>query len=183
VPYKPYFAGLDLARVEDFTVLVILNDRREIVYVDRFHRLDWSLQVGRIESALSRYNHARTFVDSTGVGSPIFEQLRKAGVEAIAYPFTQRSKSELVDNLALLLERRELKLPRAELWPEGIDELESFEYSISDAGSVKSGAPSGVHDDCVVALALAAWHHRVRFEPISIPSGPILICGDRPDIF
>ena len=34
-------------------------------------------------------------------------------------------------------------LPTPELWPEGIDELEAFEYSVTDAGNVRSGAPSG----------------------------------------
>ena len=40
----------------------------------------------------------------------------------------------------------------------------SFQYSITDAGKVKSGAPSGVHDDCVIALALAAWDLRPSKE-------------------
>ena len=56
-----------------------------------------------------------------------------------------------------MLEQRQITLPRPEICPELIDELESFEYSVTDAGTVKTGAPYGVHDDCVVALALAAW--------------------------
>jgi len=56
-----------------------------------------------------------------------------------------------------MLERREIVLPRAQLWPELIDELEGFEYSITDSGNVRSSAPGGAHDDCVIALALAAW--------------------------
>ena len=49
---------------------------------------------------------------------------------------------------------------RPEIWPEGIDELEGFEYSVSDAGNVRTGAPGSMHDDCVIALALAAWAGR-----------------------
>ncbi len=45
LPEKRYYAGLDLAKVEDYTVLTILNREREVVFVDRFHRLDWSVQV------------------------------------------------------------------------------------------------------------------------------------------
>jgi hypothetical protein len=46
------------------------------------------------------------------------------------------------------------------VWPEGIDELESFEFSVTDSGNVRTGAPGGGHDDCVIATALAAWQVR-----------------------
>ncbi|MHC4341249.1 MAG: phage terminase large subunit family protein [Planctomycetota bacterium] len=157
---EDYYAGLDLAKVEDYTVLVILNRHREVVFVDRFHRLDWSLQVNRILAATQRYNEAQTLVDSTGVGEPIFESLAEAGANVEPYPFTRRSKAALVNNLALLLEQRDVVLPQPNLWPEGIEELEAFEYTVADAGDMRTGAPRGWHDDCVIALALAAWEVR-----------------------
>ena len=55
----------------------------------------------------------------------------------------------------MMLEQRELVLPEPALWPEGIDELEAFEFTVLDSGGVRSGAPAGCHDDCVIALALA----------------------------
>jgi hypothetical protein len=154
---QTYWAGLDLAKVEDYTVLCIVDRTPQVVYIDRFNRIDWSLQVARIREATKRYNDCRTLVDSTGKGEPVYEALRKAGVRAQGYTFTSRSKSALIDALSIRLERRELILPRPDLCPELIDELESFEYSISDAGTVRTGAPSGVHDDTVIGLALAAW--------------------------
>jgi Terminase large subunit, T4likevirus-type, N-terminal len=156
---RTYYGGLDLAKVEDFTVLVIANNDGRVVFVDRFHRLDWSLQVARIAAKTSMYS-ARVNVDSTGAGEPIFEQLRHADVWVEPYSFTQASKAALINNLALKLEKRELILPRPDVWPEGIDELEAFEYSVTESGSVRMSAPYGTHDDCVIALALAAWHLR-----------------------
>jgi hypothetical protein len=44
------------------------------------------------------------------------------------------------------------------VWPELVDELEAFEFSVTDQGHVRTNAPSGMHDDCVIALALAAAH-------------------------
>ena len=154
-----YYAGLDLAKVEDFTVLVVLSRDRRVVFSDRFHRMDWAFQVNRIKATLDRYR-AQAFVDSTGVGEPVFESLRRAGVYALPYAFTAKSKAAIVDNLSLLLEQKLITLPRPDLWPEGIDELESFEYSVSDSGNVRTGSPTGFHDDVVIALALAAWHLR-----------------------
>jgi len=157
IPGEVYHAGLDLARVEDHTVLVVINRAAQVVFADRFHRLDWNLQVARIQAAAERYHRATVLTDSTGMGEPVFESLRAAGVRAQPYPFTQKSKASLIDNLALMLERGQITLPRPELWPEGIDELEAFEFSVTDNGTVRTGAPYGVHDDCVMALALAAW--------------------------
>jgi len=39
-----------------------------------------------------------------------------------------------------------------------VNELEVFEYDVTDAGTVRYSAPSGFHDDTVDALALAAHH-------------------------
>jgi terminase large subunit-like protein len=173
-PGEKYWAGLDLAKVEDFTVLIILNARREVCHVDRVHRLDWSLQVNRIRAALERYNNARVLVDSTGVGEPIYESLRAAGCRAFPYALTSRSKAALVDSLSLLLEQKQIVLPRAELCPELLEELEAFEYSVTDAGTVKTGAPGGVHDDAVIALALAAFElGPARPKPATLQVRPI----------
>ncbi len=159
-PDERYVAGVDLAKVTDYTVLVILNRAAEVVYADRFHRLDWSIQVDRILAATDRYNKCSVLVDSTGVGEPVYESLRAAGVNARPYSFTSKSKAAIVDNLALMLERRQITLPRPDLWPEGIDEVEAFEFAVTDSGNVRTSAPPGMHDDCVMALALAAWQRR-----------------------
>ena len=160
VPGTCYFAGLDLARVEDYTVLTIVNSECEVVFVDRFTRLDWSIQIKRIHAAVDRYNRAEILVDSTGAGEPVYESMLEAGCDVEPYQFTQRSKAALIDNLAMMLERSEIRLPKQVLWPEGIEELEAFEFSITNAGNVRSSAPSGIHDDCVISVALAAWKQR-----------------------
>ncbi len=154
---EEYFAGLDLAKVNDFTVLTVMNSKREVVFVDRFNKLDWGLQIQRIKAATQRYNDAWTLVDSTGAGEPVFEALCAADVRVEGYPFTTSSKNALITNLSMLFEKRLLTLPRYELCPTLVDELEAFEYTVTDAGTVKTGAPSGQHDDCVVSLALAAF--------------------------
>jgi len=97
-----------------------------------------------------------------------------------SYPSRADSRAALVNNLALLLKKREIVLPRSELWPEGIDELDAFEYSATDNGSVRTGAPSGMHDDCVVALALAlaAWQVRPKPWQTTEIGVPIIVYAD-----
>jgi hypothetical protein len=36
-------------------------------------------------------------------------------------------------------------------------EMRRYEYAIGPTGQVSYAAPSGYHDDCVMALALAVW--------------------------
>jgi len=159
-----YYAGLDLAKTEDWTVLVIINEDRQVVFADRFQRLDWNIQINRIKAATDRFNRACIYVDSTGKGEPVYESLAQAGCSVKGYSFTNRSKAAIVDNLSILLEQKKIVLPKVELWPEGIDELEAFQYSVTDSGTVRSGAPSSWHDDCVIALGLACWHRNIHAD-------------------
>jgi len=155
-----YYAGLDLAKVEDYTVLTIIDKKRNVVFFDRFHRLDWAIQIARIKATCDRFNKARLLIDSTGAGEPILESLQAAGCRVEGYSFTQASKAALINNLSVLLEMKKVGLPRPELCPDLLDELEAFEYSVSDSGNVRTGAPSGTHDDAVMGLALAVWQRR-----------------------
>jgi hypothetical protein len=163
-----YYGGLDLAKVEDYTVFVIVDQQGRVCFVDRFHRLDWSIQVQRIKAAARRFGEVQIHVDSTGVGEPVYEALLHEDLYVRPYPFTAKSKSALIDNLALMLEEKSIELPTPMIWPEGIEELEAFEYSVTDSGNVKMSAPGGQHDDCVAALGLAVWPLREARMPIQV---------------
>lgn len=153
---KTYFAGLDLAKTEDFTVLVVMDTKFKVVFVERFQRQDWGIQIERVRATLRRYNRASVLVDSTGKGEPVLEALLAKGCNAEPYLFSSRSKNDLVTNLTMLLEQRKIVLPKYEVLPELIDELEDFQYSVSEGGAIKTGASGSRHDDCVIALALCA---------------------------
>jgi hypothetical protein len=161
-PHRLYSAGLDLAQVEDYTVLTVIDDLGRVVFLDRFHRVPWSVQGARLKVALARFGNPPTLVDSTGMGQPVFEGLQRLGLNVVPYPLTNASKCAIIDNLCLLFERQEVTLPQRRLCPILLDELESYEYTISPSGNVKSNAPSGSHDDCVISLALAAWQSSNR---------------------
>jgi hypothetical protein len=94
------------------------------------------------------------FFDSTGVGDPPFEQLRKAGVPVRGYAFTNASKEALIDNLALKIEQGAVRLMDI---PAQTNELLAYQYELTPSRNVRMNAPEGMHDDCVIGLALAAW--------------------------
>ncbi len=146
-----YAMGVDLARLEDFTVLTVVDNTGRQVYWERFNQISWERQIAAAKAAAEAYD-AVAFVDSTGVGDPIFERLANAGVRCVPYQFTNASKNKLIDGLAMALERGRLRLMDL---PEQTSELLAYQYELTKARKVKTGAPEGMHDDCVISLALA----------------------------
>jgi hypothetical protein len=60
---------------------------------------------------------------------------------------------ELIQRLVVNIEQRQVLWPRA--WEVLTDELKRYEYAIGPSGAITYSAPSGFHDDYVIALALA----------------------------
>ena len=70
----------------------------------------------------------------------------------VGFQFTNATKAVAIEALALAFERRELRIPDD---PVLINELLAFEGNRLPSGMVRYEAPSGGHDDFVMALALA----------------------------
>lgn len=161
---KSYTVSYDIARVHDFSAIVVMdNDTGHVAGFDRFNRIDYSLQVKRVEAIARKYNNARVICDSTGVGDPITESLQKTGLNVEGYQFTNTSKQQLIEHLAVLIEKKEISYPNIKVL---INELMSYQYEITRAGNMRYNAPSGMHDDCVIALALAAWGAKHGSKPM-----------------
>src|SRR3990167_2835628 len=160
IPERHYLMGVDLARVNDFTVLTIVDSKtHDVVYWERLKDLDYTLQKVRIKAAADRYNKARLIVDSTGLGDPISEDLRQAGYVVDDIKISKKTKSQLIEKLMLFIERKAVRIPQNEVL---IDELTSYAYHVPESNQLKAetvryGALSGKHDDCVISLALAVW--------------------------
>lgn len=151
-PEHTYIAGVDLARVNDYTAITILNDYGEQVFFDRFRHTSWARTINAVTQACRLYN-APAIVDATGLGDPIVEQLQAAGITIIPFRFTAQSKEPLIQSLALKLEQNRLSLLPNQTQT---NELLAFRATRSRGGGFQYSAPPGQHDDCVIALALAA---------------------------
>jgi len=151
--HRHYTAGVDLARVEDFTVICVLDALGRQVYFERFNQISWERQIAAVVAVAEAYD-ADVVLDSTGVGDPIFERLRNAGLSVVPYAFTNASKEALINHLAMSIEQGKIRLMDLE---EQTAELLAYEYELTPSRNVRMNAPEGMHDDCVIGLALAAW--------------------------
>ena len=151
-----YVMGADLARINDYTVLTVVNDKNHVVFFERFNKVDWSMQLEYIKSKAKLYNNALVVIDSTGVGDAPTESLMKAGVRVKPFKIgNNNTKKQLIDRLRIAIEQKKISYPAI---PNLISELEAYEYSITDGGVIRYSAPSGKHDDCVISLALANFY-------------------------
>ena len=159
VPLERVYCGGDLAKTEDFQVHIALSADGVLRGIERFHELEWPLQQKRLINFAKTYD-ARILIDSTGLGDPIFDQLRREYDRVDGYKFTLGSKADLVENLSIMLDQKRLRFPDPDKYPDVrimLDELSAFGYELGETGTLHYRAPEGLHDDCVIALALAAW--------------------------
>jgi hypothetical protein len=140
--------GIDLAKSVDFTVIIGLDNGGNVAYFDRF-QMDWH----NTKETIRRLPIAPILADSTGVGDPILEDLKREGINIEGLKFTSQSKQQLMEGLAQAIQQGKISYPEGVI----VDELDIFEYQFT-ANGVRYSAPSGFHDDCVVALALA-WQN------------------------
>lgn len=138
--------GVDLGKSLDWTVIIGLDKNGCVCYFERF-QLDWKQTIQRISTLPA----VPVKIDATGVGDPIVEEIQRIRPGSVeAFKFTQPSKQQIMEGLAVGIQQRKINFPEGHIK----DELENFEFVYTRTG-VKYSAPEGLHDDCVCSLALA----------------------------
>lgn len=151
-----YVMGCDLAKVQDYTVLTVYRRKNnEQVYQMRFNKLDWPYQKEKIKGLSDKYNKALIYMDSTGLGEPIYEDLARAGVPIEPIHFTNEQKRMMIEKMSNWIELKNCKMLKLE---ETINEFNAFTYDYSEkTDRVMYNAPPGFHDDIVFSHSLAIW--------------------------
>lgn len=141
------FYGIDLAKSVDWTVIIGMDRNGQVTEFHRFQK-DW-LQTKQYIISTCRKD-IPIFIDSTGVGDAIVEDLQRHFNAMYGFKYTSQTKQQLMESLAAAIQKGEIAFPEGNI----TDELNLFEYIFTSTG-VRYSAPSGFHDDCVNALALA----------------------------
>jgi hypothetical protein len=151
-PTHRYIHFWDLARKQDWTVgrtLDCSTGKMSAIEFERFQGMDWDDVCHKIRQRHNKYkvsaiddfseggSSSRTYIDSTGVGDVILDQLRDIGAEGLL--FTKQTKDETLAELQAALDMHELEYPDI---PVEFDELKFYERDDQD-----------LRQDCVIALA------------------------------
>jgi phage terminase large subunit-like protein len=155
-PYDGQFVyGVDWGKHSDFTVISVLDmSTRQMVAMDRFNQIDYAVQVGRLKALAERYRPTVIIAERNSMGEPLIEMLQRDDMPVRAFTTSNASKAQIVDGLALAFERGDVGIIND---PVLIGELQAYEMERLPSGMLRYSAPDGMHDDCVMSLALA-WH-------------------------
>ena len=154
-PRKTVVSGFDLAKSQNWTVGVGFDDA---MMMSRFQRYQKAWGETTDDILRTCPEDEWVLLDSTGVGDPIVEELqrRRLGGRIEGFKFTATSKQQLMEGLRLAFHQKSLGLFDD---PAVISELEAMEYEYTRTG-IKYQVPTGLDDDCVMALALAVQTYR-----------------------
>jgi phage terminase large subunit-like protein len=164
---KQYIAGVDVASSIDFTVVSVLDvESKEMVYLDRFNRVDYPVLIDRLESVYHRYNLTSMVVESNSIGRPVIDELVTRGLNIVPFTTTSATKQAIIQNLQSAFENGLIRVLND---PVLVGELLSFESKRNASGSFSYSAPNGMHDDCVMSLAIAWSGMQERVQVIKNP--------------
>lgn len=155
-PNKTYYAGIDLANKQDFTVLTILDQSGRVVFMYRDNNTYYESIVSKLSHYLNMYG-PETYLEVNNIGDVIFEQLQKSYPRVKPFTTSKNSKQDLIQNLILTIEQERLALPTEKLFSPLKNEMEAYTFKFNpQSNTVQYGHPTGFHDDCVDSLALAS---------------------------
>jgi len=164
---RQYVAGVDVAASVDFTVVSVLDaESKDMVYMDRFNRVDYPVLIDRLAAIYARYHLTSMVVESNSIGRPVIDELVARGLNIVPFTTTSATKQSIIQNLQSAFENGQIRVLNE---PVLVGELLSFEAKRNASGSFSYSAPDGMHDDTVMSLAIAWSGMQERVTTIKNP--------------
>jgi hypothetical protein len=195
-----YFVGVDFGQCRDFTAMAILErvevegewdgaafarQKARALRLRYLERLPLGTpypevveRVREIVRSGELLGRCHLVVDATGVGRPVVDLLRRAGLGCPMWPVTitggdaemqsggyyRVPQRDLMVGLQVLLQRGALQIAAGlQYGPVLVEEMAGMRVKLSSGGRERYGAwREGQHDDLVFAVALASWGAKKR---------------------
>jgi hypothetical protein len=154
-PLRSYYIGIDVALVQDYTVITILNDKGEMVDVIRFNGKDSTFVKKSIKEVIIEFKPKKVLIERNGIGLPIYQDLSlddeiRTITKFESFVTTNKTKNEIISNLISGIESGSLQLLNNNVLKK---EMSDFYYDFSESGNIIY--KSHDHDDTVMSLAFA----------------------------
>lgn len=154
-----YVVGCDWGKSNDYTVFAVMDATdKTLVYLDRSNKVDYVVQRARLLALCETWRPGAVIAEANSMGTPIIEALSRDRVPVRPFTTTNATKAVIIDALALAFERGDIRILND---PVLVAELQAYESVRLPSGLTRYEAPEGLHDDCVMALALA-WSGLAR---------------------
>lgn len=153
---NPLIAGYDPGKFQDSGVfMVVEKDKDKVVqrHCKKWLGTSYTEQLKYIMEAMTTGKITKLFVDRTGVGEKLYEDLNnKFGSRVTGVTFTNPVKEKMIIDLKVLFENQKIEIFYD---MELTNQLHGLQRSILPSKNVRYSHQSGEHDDMVWALALA----------------------------
>jgi hypothetical protein len=150
---KPVAIGVDFARSRDYRVTLALDAAGELAYYHRAHNESWDGIEDHVRSVYDDYGGI--VIPDSSRDNKIVADLAGAGVRIDPVTFSPKTKKQLIETLATLVETGDLTVPDIEALDQLHLELRQLQEDVSDTGYTRYHAPDDGYDDSVDAFALA----------------------------
>lgn len=143
-----FYLGVDVGRVRDATAIALVYQPFDkpayLVNLEILHKLPFREAFQRIENAIKLYRPLKVYIDKTGMGLPLAEELERGWGRVVeGIHFSPQNKAGMMTNLRGLMEKGELIIPR------------NKELLLQLQGIERQNYSGKGYDDAVWALALA----------------------------
>jgi hypothetical protein len=163
-PYSDgiFVIGVDWGRKLDYTVFSIIDivSRYQVEMV-RINKIDWKDQRDALKELIDTWKPIGVYVEDNSIGDVLLSNLLEEGIKVIPHYTTNQSKREIVEQLAFDIENKNVTLLND---PTQVRELQAFQMERTPSGKITYNAPSGYHDDTVIALAIANYYSVNHFQ-------------------
>lgn len=150
---RQYIAGVDVASFIDYTVVTVLDvESKEMVYMDRFNRVDYPVLIDRLAAVYDRWHLDTMIIEANSIGRPVIDHMLERNLAIVPFNTTNATKQPIIQGLQSAFEHGNIRIIDD---PVLVGELLSFESKRNASGSFSYSAPDGMHDDCVMSLAIA----------------------------
>lgn len=156
------FLGMDIGISQDYTVLTAIDEKYNVIDIDRFHYRESGIGYSDFKKRLLHFVHKHTkwcqvahfeFNNNELLFDELMEDKEFARL-AEPITVTPQLKPKMIDNLILLFEKEKISIPNNR---DLIAELYDYGGTKSRTGKISYSNTFGKHDDMVMSLAHAAW--------------------------
>jgi hypothetical protein len=162
-----YFAGLDLGKQVDYSVLAVvqLTEKNQVRLI---HKRQFPLSapypevIAYAAKTNQTFNLDGIYVDKTGIGDAVVDELENIEIPNIkGVFFTDAEKENMLNYLKLLMEKKQLLIHGQDKQLIAQINEQQYEYlkpnTAQERIHLKFRHPKGRHDDQLYALALACY--------------------------
>lgn len=154
---KKYYAAIDWGKQNDYTVLTVMNSRKQVVEIYRINNMDYTQQVRLIADKLNFYKPIKTISEENNMGVVINEMLKKLYKGSLKCITLDNSlKKTIIEKLVVGFEQNDIVIPNNQIL---LSELKSFTVKYNtQTQTIKYAAGGSQHDDTVISLAYCYWN-------------------------